>query len=118
MWDGRGTQACGNRHGCDEMPQWNESALPSASRCRGFPSAPRGGWHTYMEKSWSPAGYDFLLGDYANGHTKEQHGPETAREYFKCSSPSGIFAVQGNHDQYYGWKSAQHVPGWASAHVE
>lgn len=92
-----------------EMPQWKRKESPPPYRdCRGFPSASERGdlAHRYMETIMEARpDMIFLLGDYANGHTRESSmAPETAREYFKMlKAPLGIFAVQGNHDQYYGW---------------
>ena len=105
-----GTQACGNRHGCDGDASVEEKRKPSLriAIAGDFHLRPNGGdlAHRYMETIMEARpDMIFLLGDYANGHTRESSmAPETAREYFKMlKAPLGIFAVQGNHDQYYGW---------------
>lgn len=93
-----------------EVPQWKEkSGSPLRIAIAGdFHLRPNGGDQArrYMEKIMEARpDMIFLLGDYANGHTRESSmSPETAREYFRMlKAPLGIFAVQGNHDQYYGW---------------
>ena len=93
-----------------EVPQWKEKGgSPLRIVIAGdFHLRPNGGDQArrYMEKIMeAQPDMIFLLGDYANGHTRESSmSPETAREYFKMlKAPLGIFAVQGNHDQYYGW---------------
>lgn len=93
-----------------EVPQWKEKGGdPLRIVIAGdFHLRPNGGdqAHRYMEKIMeAQPDMIFLMGDYANGHTRESSmSPETAREYFKMlKAPLGIFAVQGNHDQYYGW---------------
>ena len=93
-----------------EMPQWKRKEGPPLriAIAGDFHLRPNGGdlAHRYMETIMEARpDMIFLLGDYANGHTRESSmAPETAREYFKMlKAPLGIFAVQGNHDQYYGW---------------
>lgn len=93
-----------------EMPQWKRKESPPLriAIAGDFHLRPNGGdlAHRYMETIMEARpDMIFLLGDYANGHTRESSmAPETAREYFKMlKAPLGIFAVQGNHDQYYGW---------------
>lgn len=93
-----------------EVPQWKEKGgSPLRIVIAGdFHLRPNGGDQArrYMEKIMeAQPDMIFLLGDYANGHTRESSmSPETAREYFKMlKAPLGVFAVQGNHDQYYGW---------------
>ena len=93
-----------------EMPQWKRKEGPPLriAIAGDFHLRPNGGdlAHKYMETIMEARpDMIFLLGDYANGHTRESSmAPETAREYFKMlKAPLGIFAVQGNHDQYYGW---------------
>lgn len=93
-----------------KMPQWQgQGGAPLRIVVAGdFHLRPNGGdlAHRYMETIMkAQPDMIFLLGDYANGHTRESSmSPETAREYFKMlKAPLGIFAVQGNHDQYYGW---------------
>lgn len=93
-----------------EMPQWKgKEGQPLRIVIAGdFHLRPNGGnlARRYMETIMEARpDMIFLLGDYANGHTRESSmAPETAREYFKMlKAPLGIFAVQGNHDQYYGW---------------
>lgn len=93
-----------------ELPQWKKTGeAPLRVVVAGdFHLRPNGGEpaRRYMEKIMEARpDMIFLLGDYANGHTRESSmSPETARDYFKMlKAPLGIFAVQGNHDQYYGW---------------
>ena len=95
-----------------DLPQWAaESGPPLRVAVAGdFHLRPRGGRQArmYMGKIMeSRPDMIFLLGDYANGHTrKSSMSPEKARDYFRMlRAPLGIFAVQGNHDQYYGWES-------------
>ncbi|WP_417004513.1 metallophosphoesterase, partial [Akkermansia sp.] len=94
-----------------DLPQWGpESGPPLRVAVAGdFHLRPRGGRQArrYMEKIMEARpDMIFLLGDYANGHTrKSSMSPEKARGYFRMlRAPLGIFAVQGNHDQYYGWE--------------
>ena len=94
-----------------DLPQWGpESGPPLLVAVAGdFHLRPRGGRQArrYMEKIMEARpDMIFLLGDYANGHTrKSSMSPEKARDYFRMlRAPLGIFAVQGNHDQYYGWE--------------
>lgn len=93
------------------LPQWErEPGEPVRAVVAGdFHLRPRGGRraHRYMEKIMeAQPDIIFLMGDYANGHTRESSmSPEKARDYFRMlRAPLGIFAVQGNHDQYYGWE--------------
>ena len=93
-----------------ELPHWKETGGPPLRIvvAGDFHLRPNGGElaRRYMEKIMEARpDMIFLLGDYANGHTRESSmSPETARDYFKMlKAPLGIFAVQGNHDQYYGW---------------
>lgn len=105
-----GTQARGNRHDrAGSAAVEGKGGSPLRIVIAGdFHLRPNGGDQArrYMEKIMeAQPDMIFLLGDYANGHTRESSmSPETAREYFKMlKAPLGIFAVQGNHDQYYGW---------------
>lgn len=105
-----GTQACGNRHGCDGDASVEEKRKPSPPYrdCRGFPSASergRSGAQVHGNNHGSSAGYDFPAGGLCQRpHEGEQHGPGNGPGIFQdVESPSRHFAVQGNHDQYYGW---------------
>ncbi len=61
----------------------------------------------------------FLLGDYANGHTRESSmSPAEARRHFATlRAPLGIFAVIGNHDEYYGHQEWQDMLDGLGIHV-
>lgn len=92
-----------------DFPQWENNQPPLRIVVVGdFHLRPHGGKlaHLYMQKIMeAKPDMILLLGDYANGHTKESSmSPDEAKEYFRMlRAPLGIFAVQGNHDQYYGW---------------
>ncbi len=61
----------------------------------------------------------FLLGDYANGHTQESSmSPAEARRHFSVlRAPLGIFAVPGNHDEYYGLQEWMNMLDGLDIHV-
>ncbi len=94
-----------------ELPQWrsNPNRRPLRIVVAGdLHLRPDGGdlARLYMEHIMAQSpDMIILMGDYANGHTRESSmTPETAKEYFAMlKAPLGIFAVQGNHDQWYGW---------------
>lgn len=92
-----------------DFPQWENNQPPLRIVVAGdFHLRPHGGKlaHLYMQKIMeAKPDMILLLGDYANGHTKESSmSPDEAKEYFRMlRAPLGIFAVQGNHDQHYGW---------------
>ena len=78
-----------------EVPQWKEKGgSPLRIVIAGdFHLRPNGGDQArrYMEKIMeAQPDMIFLLGDYANGHTRESSmSPETAREYFKMLKAPG-----------------------------
>ncbi len=94
-----------------ELPQWRSEPARRPLRvviAGDFHLRPDGGdlARLYIEQIMAHTpDMIILMGDYANGHTHESSmSPQAAKPYFAMlKAPLGIFAVQGNHDQWYGW---------------
>ena len=117
MWGEEGrARACADRHDRPGPAPVGGGIRPSTAGCRGrgLPPAParrQAGAHVHGKNHGVPAGHDLSAGRLCQrAHPERQHEPGKGAELLRMlRAPLGIFAVQGNHDQYYGWESRKNM---------